>query len=845
MCDAIGGGSSNKARCSDPLQNDDCCGNLTISPRPVKDVEKGYTLFEHVKLSVSGLTCVGCENKLFRSLDVIPSVRNLKTSLVLAQAEFDLDLTAGPVSDVVRSIERTTGFSCEIVKSRGQELEVIVTGDVLDFLKQTPPEGVQDMTLVNKQTVRIAYDAKKIGARDLLENCFNIAVCLAAPQPHPALAVGSRHVRSSGYVTLVSAALTIPVLVLAWAPLPSHPIVYGSTSLALATAVQFGVAGPFYPSAIKSLLFTRVIEMDLLIVLSTTAAYVFSIISFAYQVRGQPLSTEGFFQTSTLLVTLIMVGRFVSALARQKAVESISIRSLQGTKAILTGLDCGSQKEIDARLLQYGDAFLVAPESRVVTDGIVVSGTSEVDESMVTGEFQLLKKVPGSSVIAGSLNSSGPLTVQLTRLPGNNTISDIAVMVDEAKFSKPKVQDLADRVAGYFVPVVIVFAIVTFAAWIAVGKAVRHQTTTTSVVQAITYSISVLIVSCPCAIGLAVPMVIVIAGGVAAKHGVIFKSAGTIETARNAVHVVFDKTGTLTQGRLKVLTAEYPLGSQDSISSAVLGLTSNIKHPVSIAISKYLKSCGTSPADVSGVKTVSGKGVEGTWHGASIRAGNSGWVHVEHSPHVESILSQALTAFCVTKDDELVAVFGLEDSLRPDASVVVSELIRRGIEVSIVSGDDHGPVRSFAAKLGIPSSHFKSRCSPEDKQHYIKDLVGSGGKTILFCGDGTNDAVALAEASIGVHMNGGTDVAQSAADVVLVRPSLTGILTLMDLSRASYRRIVFNFIWAFAYNIVAILLAAGAFVHARIPPQYAGLGEIVSVVPVILIALQLKWAKFD
>ncbi|KAK5018545.1 hypothetical protein LTR16_001599 [Cryomyces antarcticus] len=534
MCDSIDGGSSNKARCSDPLQSEYCYGNLNILPRPMKDVEKGYTLFEHVVLSVSGLTCVGCENKLFRSLDVIPSVRKLKTSLVLAQAEFDLDLTAGPVSDVVRSIERMTGFSCEIVKSRGQELEVIVTGDVQDFLKQTPPVGVQDMTLVNKQTVRIAYDAKKIGARDLLENCFNVAVCLAAPRPHPALAVGSRHVRSSGYVTLSSAALTIPVLVLAWAPLPSHPVAYGTTSSALATAVQFGVAGPFYPSAIKSLLFTHVIEMNLLIVLSTTVAYVFSIICFAYQVKGQPLSTEGFFQTSTLLVTLIMLGKFVSALARQRAVESISIRSLQGTKAILTELDGGSQKEIDARLLQYGDAFLVAPESRVVTDGIVVSGTSEIDESMVTGELQLLEKVPGSSVIAGSLNSSGSLTVRLTRLPGNNTISDIAVMVDEAKFSKPKVQDLADRVAGYFVPVVIAFTIVTFAVWIAVGKAVRHQTSTISVVKAITYSISVLIISCPCAIGLAVPMVIVIAGGVAAKHGVIFKSAGTIEIARKA-----------------------------------------------------------------------------------------------------------------------------------------------------------------------------------------------------------------------------------------------------------------------------------------------------------------------
>ena len=205
---------------------------------------------------------------------------------------------------------------------------------------------------------------------------------------------------------------------------------------ALATIVQCVVAGPFYPSALKSLIFTRVIEMDLLIVLSTTTAYVFSVVSFAYQVRGQPLSTGGFFETSTLLVTLIMFGRLVSAFARQKAVESISIRSLQARTALLVNADGSEVREVDVRLLQYGDVFKVTPDSRVVTDGQVISGTTEVDESMVTGEVRLVEKCPGSSVIAGSVNGLGTLLVRLTHLPGNNTISDIANMVDQAKFSK-------------------------------------------------------------------------------------------------------------------------------------------------------------------------------------------------------------------------------------------------------------------------------------------------------------------------------------------------------------------------------------------------------------------------
>lgn len=200
--------------------------------------------------------------------------------------------------------------------------------------------------------------------------------------------------------------------------------------------------------------------------------------------------------------------------------------------------------------------------------------------------------------------------------------------------------------------------------------------------------------------------------------------------------------------------------------------------------------------------------------------------------------------FCVMEGEELIAIYGLEDCVRSDAGSVVSELSRHGIIVSIVSGDDHGAVAAVAAKLEILTSRVRSRCNPAEKQQYIKHLTDAGTKTVLFCGDGTNDAVALAQANVGVHVNEGTDIAQSAADVVLMRPSLNGILILIDLSRAAYRRIVFNFAWAFVYNLFAILLAAAAFVNCRIPPQDAGLGEIVSVLPVILIALQLKWTKF-
>jgi Cu2+-exporting ATPase len=369
------------------------------------DIEKSAgrheAVIEHIVLNVQGLTCVGCETKLFRALGNVPGVQNLHTSLVLSRAEFDLDEKAGPVAEVIRAVEMSTGFVFQRVGTDGQEVDVLVKdGGAEGFTGRKYPEGVFQMVVVDRNTVRITYDAKVIGARTLLWSAFGRTLELAAPRGSGELESGKRHVRSIAWITILSICLTIPVLVLAWAPLPPRPVLYGGISLALATIVQCGIAGPFYPSALRALVFTRVIEMDLLIILSTSTAYIFSIVSFAYQTAGRPLPTGDFFETSTLLVTLIMLGRLVSAFARQKAVESVSIRSLQVDTAILVDVDGRNERVIDARLLQYGDLFKILPDSRITTDGIVISGTTDVDESMVTGESVPVEKAPGSLVIA-------------------------------------------------------------------------------------------------------------------------------------------------------------------------------------------------------------------------------------------------------------------------------------------------------------------------------------------------------------------------------------------------------------------------------------------------------------
>jgi heavy metal translocating P-type ATPase len=775
------------------------------------DIEKGGATHEHAVISVSGMTCTGCETKLKRTLGRLSYVSNLQTSLVLARVELDINTSVATADDVIKHLHRTTEFKFERVSNQGCGLDLICSGDPAVLVNNRWPNGVLDVRRVYKQTLRIDYDAKILGARDLLDAEWSRSLHLAPPCPDSSLDAGSKHVRHMGLLTLLSAILTIPVLVMAWAPLPEREIAYGSASLALATIVQVVIAGPFYPKAVKALVFSRVIEMDLLIVLSTSAAYIFSVVSFGYLVSGDPLSTGEFFETSTLLVTLIMVGRYVASLARQKAAESISIRALQTPTALLAE-DGVVEREIDARLLQFRDVFKVAPDSHIPTDGTVISGSSEVNESMLTGESKPVEKHNGSTVIAGSINGSGTLTVRLTRLPSDNTITTIACMVDEAKLSKPRIQEIADTLAGYFVPVVITLTIITFAVWIAIGVAVRHQSGSEATIEAITYAITVLIVSCPCAIGLAVPMVIVVASGVAAKRGVVFKSAGSIEVAYKTTDVVFDKTGTLTSGELTVVREKYlDADGLKSTVSLLSGLLRNIKHPVSVAVAAHFEANSLQGPPLSDVSVITGKGVQGVLQGKVLRAGNSRWLGLSDHPHVQDMLSEGLSTFCFTIDDELVAVFGLQDTLRPDAVSTIESLRHSGINVHILSGDDEGAVMDIATQLRIPDRNVRSRCSPGYKQAYIKTLLAGPPATsisknrkriVMFVGDGTNDAVALAQATIGAHMSSGTDIAQSAADIVLVRPNLSGVLTVINVSKKAMRRVAFNFGWSFVYRQV-------------------------------------------
>ncbi|KAF5853082.1 hypothetical protein GGP41_001608 [Bipolaris sorokiniana] len=880
-------------------------GYSTATCNNSRDAEKGPPKFERVVLRIDGLKCGCFEGGLSRALDRIAAIRNYQVNTVLARVEFDLDVNILCVDDIIKLLTTKTGYNFEEhITFNGQVLEVVITdpwrlehaGQPKGVIRVEAPERAPwrplrrlrrrdkkttltdtstDETVKNNNVndstknptheissirislTKIYYDPTKIGARTVFEHYqqYDPDICLAPLTIDPGIELGAKQTTRALLWFLPTLVLTIPVLVFAWAPVDHDQPAFLHASLALATLVQLVAFKEFVPGALRSLYHSHILEMDFLIAFSTTAAYGFSLASYIFKIRGKTLKIGSFFETSTLLVTLILLGRVINEFARFRATKSVSFRSLQIEEAILVS-PCANDiwanvktTRIDSRLLQYGDAFIVPPYTKVVTDGIVIYGGSNVDESMITGEFKPKAKGLSSEVFAGTTNQDGSLVVSLRKLPHENSIQKIATLVENAGLSKPKAQAVADRVAEYFVPVIALIGLAVFLYWLFIDRYFNEHTWKSAVLTAITYAIATLVVSCPCAIGLAVPMVILIASGVAARYGIILRDPQKLELVGEVTDVVFDKTGTLTCGRLDIVgVPRYRNTDRARVKGLMMGLLKDIKHPVAVGIMYYLMQDRIAnkyyePLEVNNIVSFPGQGIQGTCAktGAVVRAGNADWLKI-------SVIGQESNTRCYfTIAGDLQASFELKDRTRPGAEMVIEKLHGRGIQVHIVSGDTESAVDDTASALHIHKDNIKSRCRPDGKCTYIKDLQESG-KIVMFIGDGTNDSAALKQADIGVHISQGSDVAKSAADIILMTTRLHDILILLDISDAAYRRIVANFTWSGLYNTVAIALASGVFVQVgrqiRIKPQWAGLGELISVLPVLLIAFQMQWRDY-
>ncbi|KAF9972169.1 hypothetical protein BGZ73_004757 [Actinomortierella ambigua] len=825
-------------------------------------------------------TCTGCENTLNAALQGHPSIIDVKSNMFLNKAEVSYDPVVLSPADIIAIIQ-AAGFSarvqhsaagnqaCFLVQRRADhaepEKEQSAVRTALDL------KGIKtvDMTAHPQGfLVDVSFDPDITGTRDiaLALRSQDFTVDLAKDDDDGAKK-GLREMARMRRLLIISAVLVIPVVFLAFVfPHAGSDEIAPNLSarnlalFLLTTPIQLYVGAPIYRGAWNGIVLSRELNMDSLVVLSTSCAYFYSTIAtIVAMVSTRYQALEVFFETSAVLVTLIILGRYLQALARGRAADALSkLRDLQSPSANLVVQNSKGEEvveKIESGYLQRRDVIKILPSERIPADGVVVRGTADVDESNMTGESVPVGKGLSDEVMAGSINLNGTLIVRVTRVQNESKLNDITKLVEQAQATRAPSQALADKIATWFTPFVITLGLITYIVWLVLGLQGKVDTTKyPSGVLALTYAVAVLVVSCPCAIALAVPTVIVVGAGVAARSGILVKDGGVFEDAAKITHIVFDKTGTLTQGQFQVTDClelgEASGGGEYSVYDLAAAAAASSEHPLSLAVASYCARKSPHSLQIDEATAYPGFGIACKWQGREVCVGKVAWVFdgVEPSSAATTFLTLAYqrgySVVAVSLDQVPMMLFALVDGPRPEAAVAVNQLKAMGLQIHVISGDHQPAVDHIARQLRIDPAHAVGDCTPEDKLTRLTQLQ-TARHAVAFCGDGTNDAPVLAQAQLGVALGAGTSgVAIATANVVLLTNDLRGVVVTLDLARKVMARIRINFAWAFLYNLEAIPLAAGCFVPlmdgVRIPPALAGLGELVSVMPVLVVALLLK-----
>ena len=571
-------------------------------------------------------------------------------------------------------------------------------------------------------------------------------------------------------------------------------------ALLLATPVQLWAARLFYASAWSAALH-RSSNMNTLIALGTTVAYVYS----AVVTLGG--GGETYFDTSTTIIALILTGRLLEARAKGGAAEAVrALVGMQPREASV--VRNGAEERIPASDVMPGDAVLVRPGERIPVDGVVVEGSSAVDESMLTGESLPVEKGVGAAVSGGSMNASGSMTIEATRVGSATAIAQIIRLVQEAQGSRAPIQRLADTVASYFVPAVLGAALLTFAGWWAFGPPSQAFT------QAMLNAIAVLIIACPCALGLATPTAIMVGIGAGARRGVLIRGAEALEQARRTDVVVFDKTGTLTEGKPRVTGVLAGGVSEDELLALAAAVESRSEHPLAAAIVEAARERSLDFPAASDFQSAPGLGVRATVGDESVTVGSLDLarqagidVGERFAAAAAEFAERGATPVVVLRGDSVAGLLGVADTVRPESAEAVRRLEAMGVEVAMLSGDNPATANAIARQLGI--RRVMAGVLPGGKADEVRRLQEEG-KRVAMVGDGVNDAPALAQADVGVAIGAGTDVALEAADVVLMRSDVRAVAAALRLSRSTVRTIKQNLGWAFGYNTALIPVAAGA-----------------------------------